>query len=101
MNTEGKMTSESRPQGSADWGTLVILSLTSPLIAAGFQSVWVFWRGYWVYQAVIGGAYFHSVENPVLYTLRDLLVSCGVMAVPTCLILMPFRRRIVYRWQAW
>src|SRR5438270_8361104 len=71
----------------AEWPALVLMSLAAPLIAACIQSVYIFRSDHWIYQAVIGGAYFHAVEKPGLFTLLFIVGSCGVFAVPTFLML--------------
>jgi hypothetical protein len=84
-----------------DWVGLVLLSLTAPLIAACIQSVFVVFSDHWIYQAVIGGAYFLDVEKPGASTILFILGSCGALAIPTFLILRPFRQRVLYRWLIW
>jgi hypothetical protein len=85
----------------ADWIALVFLALAAPLIAACIQSVCVFRSDHWIYQALIGGAYFHAVEKPGLATIVFILGSCVVFGIPTFLVLLPVRKRVLYRWLVW
>jgi hypothetical protein len=85
----------------ADWIALIFLAVMAPLIAACIQSVSVFRRDHWIYQALIGGAYFHEVQNPRLATIVQVIFYCGIFAIPTFLVLLPFRKRAFYRWLVW
>jgi hypothetical protein len=88
----------------ADWFALALMSLGAPLIAASIHSLCVFQRGFRVYNAEIGGAYFHgsrAVEEPGLLTVLVFLGAYGVAAIPTFLVLLPFRKRAMYRWLVW
>src|ERR1035441_8852106 len=83
------------------WTDLVVLSVASPLIAAGIQSVCIFYSHFRIYQAIIGGAYFHTVDDPGFATLVSILWGCGIFGVPTFFVLLPFRRRSLYCWLVW
>jgi hypothetical protein len=86
----------------ADWFALALMSLAAPAIAACIHSICVFHRGFRLYNAEIGGAYFHgSSGQPGLQSILTFIVACGVPAIPTFLILLPFRRRAFYRWIVW
>jgi hypothetical protein len=85
----------------ADWTALFFMALAAPLIAALIQSVCVFRSEHSIYQAVIGGAYFHAVEKPLLDTIGFILVSCGIGGILTFQFLVPFRQRPLYRWLVW
>ena len=77
------------------------MALAAPLIAALIQSVCVFHSDHWIYQALIGGAYFHAVEKPGLATIVFILGSSGIFGIITFPILVPFRERALYRWLVW
>jgi hypothetical protein len=86
----------------ADWFALVLMSLAAPAIAACIHSICVFHRGIRLYNAEIGGAYFHgSNGQPGLLSILTFIGACGVPAIPTFLVLLPFRRRAFYRWLVW
>ena len=94
----------------SDWFGLVLMSIAAPLIAAWIHSLCVFERGFELYNAEIGGIYFHGVsgsmppyQQPVAGW-RDIVTmfsGCGVPAILTFLVLLPFRRRALYRWPVW
>jgi hypothetical protein len=88
----------------ADWFALALMSLGAPLIAASIHSLCVFQRDFGLYNAEIGGAYFGgsgAVEQPGLLTVFEFLGACGIPAIPTFLVLLPFRKRVVHRWLVW
>jgi hypothetical protein len=85
----------------ANWIALAFQALASPLIAAFIQSVCVFRSDFRLYQAMIGGAYFHSVENPGLVSTIGVLIYCCIFAIPVFFVLLPFRKRVFYRWLIW
>jgi len=101
MQTSFYHPSRRQPYARADWIGLVFMSLMAPLIGAGIQSIWVFQSDHWIYQAAIGGAYFHAVEQPGVSTTRFIFCSCGGLAIPTYLILLALPQRALYRWLAW
>jgi hypothetical protein len=84
------------------------MSLAAPLIAACFHSLCVFERGIRLYNAEIGGIYFHGSMPPypqpnlsLAGSIFALIGACGVPAIPTFLVLLPFRKRALYRWHVW
>jgi len=86
----------------ADWLALALMAIAAPAIAACIHSICVFHSGFRLYNAEIGGAYFHgSAERPGVQTVLTFIGACGVPAIPTFLILLPFRRRAFYRWIVW
>jgi hypothetical protein len=85
----------------ADWIALIFLALAAPLIAACIQSVCVVRGGGRIYQAVIGGAYFHQVEHPRSATIVSTLGYCGIFGFFTLYALLPFRQRVLCRWLVW
>jgi hypothetical protein len=86
----------------ADWFALVLMSLAAPAIAACIHSICVFHRGWRFYNAEIGGAYFlGSSDHPGLVSIFSFIAACAVPAIPTFLVLLPFRRRAFYRWIVW
>jgi hypothetical protein len=85
----------------ADWTALIFVALAAPLIAACIQSIYVFRGDHWIYQAVIGGAYFHRVEKPGLDTMVFGLGSCVINGALTVPALAPFQTRALCRWLVW
>lgn len=86
----------------ADWFALILMSIAAPVIAACIHSIWVFHRGFRLYNAEIGGAYFHqNIGQTGLLGILFFIGFCGIPAIPTFLILLPFRRRTFYRWIVW
>jgi hypothetical protein len=86
----------------ADWIALFFQAFAAPLIAALIQSVCVFRSDHWLYQALIGGAYFYpDVEKLGLAPIVLSLVYCGICGIITFPILVPFRERRLHRWLVW
>ena len=79
------------------------MSLAAPLIAAFIHSICVFERGIRLYNAEIGGIYFHN--TPPNLRLREyiftIIGACCAPALLTFLALLPFRKRILHRWLIW
>jgi hypothetical protein len=95
---------KSRFPAWADWIALGFMALAVPVIAAFIHSWFVYHRGYRLYNAEIGGAYFHgreAMDNPGVSTVITMIGACGVPAIPTFLVLLAFRRRALYRWIVW
>ena len=93
-----------------DWFTLVLMSFSSPLIAAYIHSVCVFQRGFRLYNAEIGGKYFLGVNGSMppyqlpSFGLGDILAlisGCAIPGILTFLIILSFRQRALYRWIVW
>jgi hypothetical protein len=73
----------------SDWVTLGFMSLAAPWIAACIHSVWVFHRGTGLYNAEVGGLYFHGrgpFPAATLWSLLPFIGACGVYAIPTLLV---------------
>jgi hypothetical protein len=88
----------------ADWLALALMAIAAPAIAGFIHSFYVLQSGYRLYNAEIGGAYFHgnpAVEPPGLLSVLTFIGACGVPAILTFLVLLPFRRRAFYRWIVW
>jgi hypothetical protein len=79
--------------------SLGLMSMAAPWIAAYIHSACVFHRGTRLYNAEIGGAFLRSGTS--LGTILVWITLCAVPAMPTFLLLLAFRKRIVYRWFAW
>jgi len=78
------------------------MSLAAPVIAACIHSIWVFHSGFRLYNAEFGGAHFHDNNGPTgLFGIIFSIGFCAILAIPTLLILLPFRRRTFYRWLVW
>jgi hypothetical protein len=92
---------KTRSAAWADGIAMLFLAFASPLIAACIQSLYVFWSDHWIYQALIGGAYFHTVEKPGVATMLFIFVYCGVLAIPTLAWLLVLRKRTIARWVGW
>jgi hypothetical protein len=85
----------------ADWTALIFLAFAAPLIAACIQSICVIRGDHWIYQAVIGGAYFRHVEKPGLHTIFFSFGSCAINGAFTLPALAPFQKRTLCRWLVW
>lgn len=92
----------------ADWLALVLMSFAAPLLAAWIHSFYVFEYGFRFYNAEIGGIYFRGSMPPysqpgLSFTEASLVVisGCSVPAVPTFLVLLLFRKRVLHRWLVW
>jgi hypothetical protein len=88
----------------ADWFALALMAFSAPVIAAFIHSLFVYHSGFRLYNAEFGGAYFHgreAMENAGTLTMLTIAGACGVPAIPTFLVLIPFRRRTLYRWIVW
>jgi hypothetical protein len=94
----------------ADWPALALMSLAAPLIAAWIHSYCVFERGFRLYNAEIGGIFFRGVSGSMppyqqpsigFEDILTLISGCGIPAIITFLVLLPFRRRALYRWLVW
>ena len=90
-------THESRSQSWLDFITLGLMALAAPCIAVLIHSAYVIHTGYRMYNAEITGL---GGSTP-FFSILALLGGGGVPAVPTFLALLPFRRRVLYRWIAW
>jgi hypothetical protein len=80
------------------------MAIAAPAIAACIHSLCVFHSGFRLYNAEIGGVYFHdygAAWQPGLLSILSFIGACGVPAIPTFLVLLPFRRRTLYRWIVW
>jgi len=88
------------------WSDLIgvaLMSIAAPWIAAYVHSAYVFQHGFRLYNAELGGSYFHgsTPPDPGVSTILMWFVVCAVPAMPTCLVLLAFRKRAVYRWVVW
>jgi hypothetical protein len=78
------------------------MSFLAPLTAAFIHSIFVFQGGLRFYNAEIGGIYFLCNEGQSsLRAIILLVVVCGVPAIPTFFVLIPFKKRALYRWVVW
>src|SRR5262249_55884173 len=82
---------------------LALMSLGAPWIAAYIHSASVFHRGIRLYNAEVGGMFLHpkTTMHSSIGTILMWIAVCAVPAAPTLLVLLAFRKRIVYRWLAW
>jgi hypothetical protein len=88
----------------ADWFALAFMALAAPVIAAFIHSWCIYHGGYRLYNAEIGGAFFHgreAVDNPGVGMIIAMIGACGVPAIPTFLVLLAFRRWTFLRWLVW
>ncbi len=87
----------------SDWLTLALMSLAAPWVAGYIHSVFVFQRGIRLYNAEVGGIYFGSMPQPQpsLWSVFLWIGGCGLPAAITFALLLPFRKRVVYRWLVW
>lgn len=89
----------------ADWFALLAMAFAAPMVAICVHSAWVFYTGFRVYNAEIGGAYFLPGSGgrgpPMSSIAHHLVVLCLVLALPTFLVLLPFRRLALERWMLW
>lgn len=80
------------------------MALAAPMIAAFIHSYCVYERGFRLYNAEIGGEYFHPngtvVATGILAIVRLIGISV-IPAIPTFLVLLPFRRQVLGRWIVW
>jgi hypothetical protein len=89
----------------ADWFALLAMALAAPMVAMYFHSFWVFFTDFRLYNAEIGGVYFipgsGGVGPRVSWSIYHFVVLCDVLAIPTFLVLLPFRRLTLERWIVW
>jgi len=86
--------SQGRSQSWLDFVTLGLMSIAAPGIAAFIHSLWVFHTGIRFYNAQVWGL-------DGFWSVVSWIGACGVPAIPTFLVLLPFRRRALYRWLVW
>lgn len=91
------------PVSTSDIFGVALMSIAAPWVAAYVHSAWVFHKGFRLYNAELGGAYFHGrpPPEPGIGTILLWFFWCAIPAMPTCLVLLPFRRRALYRWLVW
>lgn len=80
----------------ADWIVLALMSVAAPVIAGCIHSLDVILRGFRLYNAEIGGAYFHNSgweEQSIAITFLRFVSFCVIPAVPTFAVLLIFRKR--------
>ena len=90
--------------GWAEWFGLVLMAFAAPVIAAFIHSFCVYERGFGLYNAEIGGSYFHgtgAVEPWSIRRIFELLMLLGIAAIPTFLTLLPFRKRTLHLRIVW
>ena len=74
--------------GLADWFGLALMSLAAPVVAVLFSLFYSCFRQY--------------VDlDTSLWRLPYIIAFYSLLAIPTFLALLPFRRRILYRWIVW
>jgi len=89
------------------WGlfTLVLMSFAAPWLAAYIHSECVFRKGFRMYNAEVGGVYFRGggagFGGPSLWDIFTWIGACSVPGLLTLLVLLPLRKRALYRWSVW
>jgi hypothetical protein len=86
--------SQARSRSWLDFVTVGLMSIAAPGIAAFIHSVWVFHTGIRFYNAQIWGL-------DGFWSIFTWFGACGAPAIPTFLLLLPFRKRVLYRWAVW
>jgi len=76
-----------------------LMAVACALTAAGVHSAYVIHRGYWLYQAEIGGGWFR--DRSLSFARACNWTAVTEVALLSALILMPLRRRAVARWVVW
>jgi hypothetical protein len=100
-------TSPSRGSRCLELFGLGLMSIAAFWVAACVHSIGVWHRGYRFYNAELGGSYFYYLtydhsQAGYFGSILTFLGACGVLGLPlTFLILLPFRRRVLYRWVMW
>jgi hypothetical protein len=89
--------SQVRSQSWLDFITLALMSLTAPWIAAYIHSA-----------LVVGGYSGHTFRDaeiwsvsPDLWSILSWIGACGAPGAITFLVLLPFRKRALFRWLVW
>jgi hypothetical protein len=81
------------------------MALAAPWIAAYIHSAFVFHEGFRLYNAEIGGIYFHGnylmTRQLSLSSILTWVGGCGLPATLTFLALLPCRSSLVFRWIVW
>jgi len=80
------------------------MALAAPAIAALIHSWCVYHSGHRLYNAEIGGIYFHGPEPIDKSVVRIIIINicaCGVPAILTFLGLLAVRQNAFYRWCVW
>jgi hypothetical protein len=87
----------------SDWVVLIFMSMAALWIAAFIHSLHVIRSGFRLYNAEIGGIYFRpdASNPPMALTVLASFVGSILPAIPTFLVLVPFRNRPEYRWVIW
>ena len=88
----------------SDWFSLAFISVAAPAAAACIHSVFVFHRGFRLYNAEIGGPYFSPGGpnwQPGALTILHFSAACCIPTFLSFLVLLPFRKRTLYRWLVW
>jgi len=80
-----------------------LMAIAAPWVAAYIHSALVFQQGSRLYNAELGGIYFHGnvPPQPSAWTIAYWAALCLFLAWPTFLVLIPFHKRVIYRWLAW
>jgi hypothetical protein len=99
-----RLFSQTRLPSWSEWLTVIFISLAAPWIAAFVHSADVYRRGLRLYNAQIGGFYFDSMgmaRQPDASEVVRWILVCSIPAIPTFLVLLPFRKRPMYLRAAW
>ena|SRR5260221_10921002 len=80
----------------AGWVTLALMSIAAPVVAGSIHSLRVFQRGFRLYNAEVGDAYFWNGgvgRESVIFAFLAFICRCLLPAILTFAVLLPFRKR--------
>ena len=80
----------------ANWITLALMSYAAPVIAGCIHSLHVILGGFRLYNAEIGGIYFHDTSlggQSIAVSVLNFVGICAVPAALTFVVLLLFRKR--------
>ena len=88
--------SQTRGQSCLDWIGLGFMSIAAPAIAGFIRCCCTRIAGDFHL-----GTLSYSVDNLDLDGFSIILNLCSILVIPTFLVLLPFRRRVLFRWMTW
>jgi hypothetical protein len=84
------------------------MAVVAPWVAACIQSLRVFYSDFRLYNAQLGGVYFDNMGDftrlqpqQVPAWIMELICRYAGLGLVTFLVLLPFRKFLLYSWVAW